>query len=57
MNNQSFGASIKNIRNKKNMSLRQVEIASGGLSSSFIVKKENYILDLRLEGTGKHYFF
>ena len=36
MNNQSFGASIKNIRNKKNMSLRQVEIASGGLSSSFI---------------------
>ena len=21
------------------------------------IKKENYILDLRLEGTGKHYFF
>ena len=41
MNNQSFGASIKNIRNKKNMSLRQVEIASGGLSSSFISKLEN----------------
>lgn len=41
MNNRSFGASIKNIRNKKNMSLRQVEIASGGLSSSFISKLEN----------------
>lgn len=41
MNNQNFGASIKNIRNKKNMSLRQVEIASGGLSSSFISKLEN----------------
>lgn len=23
----------------------------------FIVKKENFILDLRLEGTGDHYFF
>lgn len=41
MNNQNFGASIKNIRNKKNMSLRQVEIVSGGLSSSFISKLEN----------------
>ena len=42
MNNQSFGASIKNIRNKKNMSLRQVEIASGGLSSSFIHNWREY---------------
>ncbi|WP_263850578.1 hypothetical protein [Fructilactobacillus lindneri] len=26
-------------------------------TKDFIVKKENCILDLRLEGTGDHYFF
>lgn len=41
MDNQRFGTEIKKIRNEKKMSLRQVEIASGGLTSSFLSKLEN----------------